>query len=71
MNTIKYHTKKTAETQKSLPRIENKYRYYCERCTNAAFYTPTNEPMVAYVQDCMSCGQPVIRPIKKENFIAL
>lgn len=45
----------------------NKYRYFCDACTNIAFLAPSKD----YTESvCRSCGKPVGIP-KVENYIKL
>lgn len=49
------------------------YRYYCERCTGAAFYSHDKDinnhtEMHSY---CQTCLQPLALPLKESNFILL
>jgi hypothetical protein len=58
----------------SVSKENPKYRYFCERCTGAAFQSvekvaPTLPRGHALL--CVTCLQPVELPIKEENFITL
>ena len=45
--------------------LKPKYRYYCDACTNTAFYSDTREAMKRV--PCEHCG--IVQTSKIENYI--
>lgn len=48
-------------------RVKEKYRYYCDACTNVAFYSETIKEGLDGI--CQACGKQYVT--RKENYIKL
>lgn len=57
----------TEVKEESLNEGKEKYRYYCDACTNVAFYSETIKEGLNGI--CQACGKQYVT--RKENYIKL